>query len=238
MVEPVVDRSPLAESVPGAEVAQYLRLLVSQTWDLVVNNSAARMAGGKPRGAAVLAMPGRLQGSRPPSGPAPERLSGSGSERLSGVASAARWLPAEHLLAAEQLLVAAGNRLSRALDAGAGDLPFLAAVRLASPPQLQPGIPLEVIARQMTQAAERFARIVESMSPEEGSRRWTSESATHTLAGLVSDIMARVEVHLHAVADAVARPASTGGSRARLAVPAAMPSEGSATRSRRAAAYS
>jgi len=73
---------------------------------------------------------------------------------------------------------------------------------------------LEVIARQMTQAAERFARIVESMRPHDGSRRFVSEGSPSTLGELVADIVARFELHLHAVVSSLGTSRLASGSDA------------------------
>ncbi len=125
------------------------------------------------------------------------------------------WMTDAHLVIAEQLLVAAANRLSRVIETPAGETPFLSAVHITWPPRIPPGMASGVIARQTSQAAERFAQMLEDMTPRDARRACTSDGGWDAVGDLVTDIMARVELHLHAVVDPPGRHDGAGPDRLR-----------------------
>ncbi len=108
------------------------------------------------------------------------------------------WSGIEHLTAAEQVLVANGNRLELLVDSRGGPPPFLPEPNLIEPPQVPAELTTASVLVHLAQAVERFARVVEVLRPRDGDITWLNEAGELTLYDLVSVTTGSVERHLSA----------------------------------------
>ena len=110
----------------------------------------------------------------------------------------------QDLAIAEQALTAFTNRISAVLERPAAEhLPFLAEPNLPDATWVSANLGTEVLLLRVSRAIERFARLLESLRPEDFDRKWRSRDGIFTIADLVESAPERTCAHL----EAAARPA-------------------------------